>query len=165
VEHWGTAVACARPGDPAAFGQLVRRFQDMAVAYAYSMLGDFQLAEDAAQEAFVQADRDLPSLPVPRTFPSWLRTIVFRQSRRLVRRTQVLTVPYEQARDIASDEASPAAAAERPALHQRVLAAIQSLPEHEREVTALFYINGYSQAEVAQFLDVPVSTVEVSLGQ
>ena len=38
-----------------AFGELVQRFQDMAFGYAYSVLGDFHLAEDAAQEAFVTA--------------------------------------------------------------------------------------------------------------
>ncbi|MBT5876975.1 MAG: hypothetical protein HOH43_26365 [Candidatus Latescibacteria bacterium] len=39
----------AQSGDPYAFDQLVLRFQDMAVGYAQSILGDFHLAEDAAQ--------------------------------------------------------------------------------------------------------------------
>mgnify|MGYP006439203241 CR=1 FL=1 len=52
-------VRSARSGDRAAFGHIVRRFQDMAVGYAYSVLGDFHLAQDAAQEAFVEAYRDL----------------------------------------------------------------------------------------------------------
>ena len=44
----------AQDGDVDAYGQLVRRFQDMAVGYAYTVLGDFYLAEDAAQEAFIE---------------------------------------------------------------------------------------------------------------
>jgi DNA-directed RNA polymerase specialized sigma24 family protein len=40
-----------------AFGELVRPFQDMGVGYTYSALGDFHLAEDAAQEAFITAHR------------------------------------------------------------------------------------------------------------
>ena len=44
-------------GDTEAFGSLVRRFQDMAVGYGYSILHDFQLAEDAAQVAFFEAFR------------------------------------------------------------------------------------------------------------
>ena len=47
----------AREGETEAFGILVRRFQDMAVGYGYSILHDFQLAEDAAQEAFFEAHR------------------------------------------------------------------------------------------------------------
>ncbi|NIR02616.1 MAG: RNA polymerase subunit sigma-24, partial [Gemmatimonadales bacterium] len=67
-------------------------FQDMAVGYAYSILGDFHLAEDAAQEAFVQAYLDLRKLRVPQAFPSWLRRIVFKQCDRFTRRKRVHTV-------------------------------------------------------------------------
>jgi hypothetical protein len=42
----------ASRGDSTAFVILVQRFQDMAVGYGYAVLGDFHLAEDAAQEAF-----------------------------------------------------------------------------------------------------------------
>ena len=59
VEELKTLVTNAQQGDLDAYGQIVRRFQDMAFGYAYSILGDFHLAEDAAQDAFVQAYRDL----------------------------------------------------------------------------------------------------------
>ena len=52
----------ARDGDESAYGVLVSRFQDMAVGYGYSILRDFQSAEDAAQEAFFEAYRKLDSL-------------------------------------------------------------------------------------------------------
>ena len=65
--------ARAQQGDVAAYGQVVRRFQDMAVGYAGAVLGDFHLAEDAAQEAFVEA------------FAPWLRRIVFKQCDRTLR--------------------------------------------------------------------------------
>ena len=57
---------------------LVRRFQDMAVAYGYSLLRDWQAAEDASQEAFLEAFRDLPKLRQPEAFPGWFRRIVFK---------------------------------------------------------------------------------------
>jgi hypothetical protein len=44
-----------------------------------------------------------------------------------------------------------------------VLSAVNALPEHERAATALFYITGYSMAEVGEFLEVPVSTVKSRL--
>ena len=40
------------------------------------------------------------------------------------------------------------------------MAALRKLPEAERAVTALFYINGYSQDEIGAFLEVPVTTVK-----
>ena len=48
--------------DDDAYELVVRRFQDMAVGYGYSILRDFQLAEDAAQEAFLEAYRNLDKL-------------------------------------------------------------------------------------------------------
>ena len=55
----------AQAGDLAAYDAVVRRFQDMAVGYAYSLVGDFHLAEDAAQEAFIEAYLDLNKLQEP----------------------------------------------------------------------------------------------------
>ena len=49
------AIESTRKGDVDAFRPIVERFQNMAVGYAWSILGDAQLAEDAAQEAFLVA--------------------------------------------------------------------------------------------------------------
>ena len=71
-------VTRAQAGDTDAYGELVRRFQDMAYGYAYAIVGDLELAEDAAQEAFIEAYRCLPSLREPFAFPGWLKRIVFK---------------------------------------------------------------------------------------
>ena len=56
----------AQAGDPFAFDQLVRRFQDRAVGYASTLLGDDRAsAEDAAQEAFLEVYRCLIGLKLP----------------------------------------------------------------------------------------------------
>ena len=160
MEDLTTLVTLARSGDLDAYGRLVRRFQDMAVGCAYSLLGDFHLAEDAAQEAFVQAYRDLATLRLPAAFPGWFRRIVFKHCDRLTRRKRVATAPLVAASGVPSGKPGPAEAAERRELHDKVLAAIRALPEHERMATTLFYIDGYSQKEIADFLEVPVSTVK-----
>ena len=81
-----TAARAARAEKSQAFGEIVRRFQDLAFACAYAVLGDFHLAEDAAQEAFVEAHRELPNLREPAAFGAWLRLIVFKHCDRLTRR-------------------------------------------------------------------------------
>ena len=53
-------VTRSQAGDADAYGELVRRFQDMAYGYAYALLHNLSLAQDAAQEAFVEAYRCLP---------------------------------------------------------------------------------------------------------
>ena len=55
----------AQTDDLEAYNEIVRRLQDMAVMYAYSLLGDFHLAEDVAQESFVAAYLDLHKLQAP----------------------------------------------------------------------------------------------------
>ncbi|MBT7457413.1 MAG: hypothetical protein HN796_26225, partial [Gemmatimonadetes bacterium] len=55
MEDLTSLVERAQNGQTDAWEELVRRFQDMAVGYAYSVFGDFHEAEDAAQDAFVSA--------------------------------------------------------------------------------------------------------------
>jgi RNA polymerase sigma factor (sigma-70 family) len=143
-----------------AYGQLVRQFRDMACGYAYAILGDFHLAEDAAQEAFVVAFERLGQLDRPEAFPGWFRRIVWSCCGRLVRRRQVPTVTLEMAAGVASPAAEPAAAAERSEMRRQVAESIRELPADQREATTLFYINGYSQADIADFLEVPLGTVK-----
>lgn len=50
-----TLVIKAQEGDRLAYSQIVQQFQDLAVGYAYSILSNFSLAEEAAQEAFIEA--------------------------------------------------------------------------------------------------------------
>ena len=62
MEDLKTIVLRARKGDKIAFNALVGHFQDMAVGYAYSILGDFHWAEDVAQEAFINTHLKLYQL-------------------------------------------------------------------------------------------------------
>ena len=149
----------ARRGELSAFAELVRRFQDMACGYAYAVLGDFHLAQDAAQEAFVEAYRKLEQLREPERFAGWLRRIVFSCSHRMTRGKAATMAPLEAAEVVASGEPGPSKAAEGKELGERVLAAVRALPESQRTAVTLFYINGYSQKEIADFLEVPVTTV------
>lgn len=150
-------VEMSREGDLDAFGELVRRFQDMAHGYAYSVLGDFHLAQDAAQEAFVDAYDKMGALREPAAFPGWFRRIVFKHCDRVVRRKAVATVPLEEGVHVAQPHPG------RSELHEKVLDAVRNLPERQREATTLYYINGYSQNEIADFLEVPVTTVRKRL--
>jgi RNA polymerase sigma factor (sigma-70 family) len=163
MQDWKEKVEKAQQGDLAAFDELVRKFRDMAVGYAYSILNDFYLSEDAAQEAFVRAYLDLRSLREPRAFPSWLRRIVFKYCDRYLRKQRVLLQPLDSALDVASPPVDPHDVAAGREEHDMVMSSINALPENERTATTLFYIDGYSMAEVGEFLEVPVSTVKNNL--
>ena len=163
MEEIKTLVEQSQSGDVDAFGCLVKRFQAMAYGSACSYLGDFHLAEDAAQEAFVEAYRSIRQLRAPEAFPGWFRRIVVKHCDRITRRRALSTVPIENAATVADDGPAPDQIVETRELHQRVMDALRSLPEHQRTTTMLFYIDGYSQAEISEFLDVPVTAVKKRL--
>ena len=163
MEELKSLIISARYGDLEAFGRIVRQFQDMAYGFAYSILGDFHLAEDAVQEAFIEAYRQLQNLRVPEAFPGWFRRIVFKHCNRITRRRRVETVPLDVAAGMPTNDADPALIAEQREMQEKVMEAIRALPEHQRMATMLFYINGYSQKDIAEFLEVPITTVKKRL--
>ncbi len=146
-----------------AFGELVNRFYDAAYHWAFTILGDAHQAQDAAQEAFVSAFQSLEQLREPLAFPAWLRQIVVSQAHRLVRGKQLATRPIETAPDIPDLEPGPVALLEDAELKDKVMAAIQALPENEQIVTKMFYLKGYSQKEIAGLLELPLTTVKKRL--
>ena len=146
-----------------AFGELVIRFQDMAFACAFAVLGDAYLAQDTAQEAFVVAWQKLAQLREPAAFPGWFKRIVLTQCNRLTRCKRLQILPLEAGANTSTNEPGPHHSAERQELVTKVLEAINALPENERLVTTLFYVNGYTQADIGEFLEVPVSTVNKRL--
>lgn len=146
-----------------AFGELVIRFQDMAFGCAFAVLGDAYLAQDTAQEAFVVAWQKLAQLREPAAFAGWFKRIVLTQCNRLLRCKRLQIVPLEAGANASHADPGPHFLAERRELLTRVLQAINALPENERLVTTLFYVNGYTQADIGEFLELPVSTVNKRL--
>jgi len=142
-----------------AYGRLVEQFRGMACGYAYSILGDFHLAEDVAQNAFITAFGKLGQLQQPQAFPGWFRRIVWSECGRATRRRQRPATGLDDAAHVASAVPPPHDAMEREEAKDRVHAAIRTLPDSQREVTTLFYIDGYSQKQIADFLEVSVGTV------
>ena len=160
-------IPLARDGSPAdrreAFGELVRRFQDVAYGYAYVLLGDAQLAQDAAQDAFLAAYGSLAQLREPQAFPLWLRRIVRTHCARIRRHRRYETTSLDAATTIPTAAAGPQGLAERQEVREIVRLAIAALPERERVVVVLFYIGEQAQDEIARFLGVPVTTVKKRL--
>lgn len=163
MEDFVHLVHDAQTGSAEAFGLLVSRFQNMAYAYAYAILCDFDLAQDVAQEAFVEAYQVLPALREPYAFPAWLKRIVYKHCDRIRRRRQHPTIPLEYIEEVALPQPSLAELVERSEMSRQMNKAIHAIPAKLRAVAILFYVSGYSQQEIADFLGVPVKTVKSRL--
>jgi RNA polymerase sigma factor (sigma-70 family) len=156
---WQDSITEAKKGNIQAFEKLVAYFKDMAIGYGFSLLHDFHLAEDAAQEAFIHAYQKLHQLENPKAFPSWFRSIVFKFCDRIKRKERVTTLPFsdEQSQSLYKD---PSDEFHEKDIEEEVLKSIKSLTEKEQEAATLFYINGYTTGEVSGFLDISESAVK-----
>jgi RNA polymerase sigma factor (sigma-70 family) len=142
-----------------AFCELVRMFQDMAYAAGYAVLGDFCLAEDAAQEAFISAWQKLSQLRQPEAFPGWFRRIVLTECNRLTRGQRLRTVSLDEGMALHAPLPNPQSTIETDELTKSAFAAIKKLSLNERMVVMLFYFNEHSQRDISAFLNVPLTTV------
>jgi RNA polymerase sigma factor (sigma-70 family) len=150
-----------RAGNQQAFVELVDRYRDAVSGVTYHYLGNFEDAQDAAQEAFVSAYLHLTQLREPDKFGPWLRRIAATVCAGMLRRQGERTLPLEE--DTMASRESAEDAYERAAARIVVQKALARLSEKTRLTVTLFHINGYSQAEIADFLEVPVSTVKSRL--
>jgi RNA polymerase sigma-70 factor (ECF subfamily) len=146
-----------------AFAELVGEFYETAFRWAFTRLNDADLAQDAVQEAFVVAYQMLHQLKEANAFAGWFKQIVLSQTYRLLRDTRPLTNAVDLSRDMMASEPGPVALVENDELKERVMTAVQALPEKEQIVTRLFYLNGYSQKEIARLLELPLTTVKKRL--
>jgi RNA polymerase sigma-70 factor (ECF subfamily) len=155
----GDLIVRVAGGDRAAFEELYRRFARPVLGLAVRLLGDHGRAEDAAQDTFTAVWRSATSYKPDRGSGSaWLFAVARHAIIDRARQRTELTVaePIEKV----SEEAGPAEAAEQSWLSWTVQAAMERLPERERQVLELAYWSGFSQSEVASYLDVPLGTVK-----
>ena len=145
--------------DPA-YAEIVRRFQDMAFGCAFAILGDVHHAEDAAQEAFMDAWTNIRDLRAPEAFPGWFRKVVLTRCHRMLRRKRVSTVTIDAAHEAAGGDPSALDAAESRESEMLMRAALRSAPEDDRILLVLFHLDEYSYRQIATFLELSPSTVD-----
>ncbi|HEX8582254.1 MAG TPA: bifunctional nuclease domain-containing protein [Acidimicrobiales bacterium] len=160
-------VRLARDGDKEAFAALVARHRPMLVALCRRRLGDPGLAEDAAQEAVLQAMVGLERLERPERFGAWLGGIGLNVCRRW-RRDQVreewsLATLTGGRAGPDPVPASPAEAAEAAEAARQVRRAVGRLPAGQRSAVVLFYLVGMAHREVAAALGIGVGAVKTRL--
>ena len=159
-------IASAQQGDTRAFGDLVCRHRDGVVAVVYRMCGDWPLAEELAQEAFIRAWQHLPGYKPGHSFRAWVYRIAINAALDALRR---------QKNETSVEDLSEAKAAASPGLQTadgepeallmdkeragRVRRAVLALPDASRAVLVLREYGGLSYAEIAAAQGIPLGTV------
>lgn len=165
----------ARKGDLDAFNRLVLMHQDLIYNQALRVLGELEAAQDATQEAFISAYRNLRNYRGG-SFRAWLLRIVtnacYDELRRRRRRPSTPLEPIddsgeevESPRWLIDTREQPDERVEHGELEAAIQHCLDSLPLEFREVVILVDIQGLDYAEAAQVLLKPVGTIKSRLAR
>ena len=162
-------VTAFQSGNIPAFDQLVRRWDRRIQGAIYRLAGNRDEARDLTQETFLKAYRALGTFKKEARFSSWLYQIALNATRdrlrRRHRRTDLSLDDLDEGAERSLRDTSPSALErmESGDLARLVASAVASLPEEQREVVILKEYEGLTFPEIAEALDVPLSTVKTRL--
>jgi RNA polymerase sigma-70 factor, ECF subfamily len=169
----GQLVARVLDGERKAFDVLVGRYQRQAVAVAYRLLGNTNDALEVTQDAFLKSYTSLQTLEKPEAFGGWLMRIVsnlslnYRRGRKV--RSQLplddLLGPAESGAGSGGSEwmsrgDDPGHLLESRELGEKLMEALNRLPEKQRLAIVLFTIEQMPQKQVAETLQCSVEAVK-----
>jgi RNA polymerase sigma-70 factor, ECF subfamily len=154
-------VTAAQQGDRAAMDELYVRFHQHILALAFKRLGNWEEAQELAQDVFVQAFRKIGQLQIAEAFPGWLRQIVVRMAiNRVTRRSRPLQVNHEILESTISCHRAPLDEAIRFEERNHVRRGLERLGELDRETLVAFYLDGQSLVEMSHRFDAPIGTIK-----
>lgn len=147
-----------RSGERDAFGELVERYLQRAMALAMRLLRHREDAEDLVQDAFLSALQHIDSFDLSRPFWPWLsRIIVNRGLDVAASRSSRATCELNDG--VSDSRPSPAERAEQGEIREEFHRTVAMLPERRRLVVQLFEVDGFSVAEIAKLLDSSPATI------
>ena len=157
-------------GDEAAFAELVNKYQKPVHALAWRKIGDFHIAEDITQDAFLKVYQRLSTLKDPNQFSGWLYVITANLCATWLRKKRIQTQPLEDteitmvqedaySQHVTEERSKTASESQREVVKQL----LSKLKESERTVMTLHYLGEMTVAEISRFLGVSVNTIKTRL--
>jgi RNA polymerase sigma-70 factor (ECF subfamily) len=130
---------------------------------SYRITGREEDAEDALQEAFISAFRNLDSYRGDAVFGAWLKRIVVNKAINAVNKRKHESIPDDDQWDVAEEE--PVAEYREGLTVDRVRTAIEQLPDGYRAVLSLYLLEGYDHEEIGEILNISESTSKSQLNR
>ena len=159
-------------GDQDAFGALVKKYQKGVHALAWRKIGDFHVAQEITQDAFLKAYQKLGTLKNRNAFSGWVYVIVARMSKDWLRKNRLPMDPLDTTDVSEVDQVSYSRytaekqAAEADETRREIVKELlKKLPESERTVITLHYLGEMTVKAVAEFLGVSQNTVKSRLSR
>jgi RNA polymerase sigma-70 factor (ECF subfamily) len=165
---------CKR-GDLAAFNDLVRKYEKQVYNFAYRLTGNYDDANDVAQDAFLRVFNAIGSFRGDSSFSTWLfriTTNVFLDERKKAKaHPQSSLDEYMElgessvARQIEDPSPTPEAVLEESERALILQKAVSDLPEYQRAMVTLYHGQQKSYEEIAEIMDLPIGTVKSRLNR
>jgi RNA polymerase sigma factor (sigma-70 family) len=156
-------IARCKGGDRDAHYKLYRLYSRAMYNVSFRITGREEDAEDALQEAFISAFKNLDSYRGDAAFGAWLKRIVVNKAINVVKKRRHELMPEDEQWDVAEEEA-PVEYKEELTV-ERVKSAIEQLPDGYRAVLSLYLLEGYDHQEIAEILNVSESTSKSQLNR
>ncbi len=171
-------VRAVQKGDVAAFDRLVLKHKDKLFNLVYWFLGDYQEANDCAQDTFIKVFKSINTFRFESAFSTWLYRIAMNTCKNrfksLAFRWRKMTVPLENPEgsgdvnpcfEIRDNAPSPVNQLEKKERRLLIQKAIYSLPEAQKQVVVLRDIQGLSYEEIADITGLNLGTVKSRLAR
>lgn len=165
---------CKR-GDLGAFNDLVRKYEKQVYNFAYRLTGNYDDANDVAQDAFLRVFNAIGTFRGDSSFSTWLfriTTNVFLDERKKAKsHPQTSLDEYLElgessvARQIEDPSPTPEAVLEESERAQLLQKAVGDLPEYQRAMVTLYHTQQKSYEEIAEIMDLPIGTVKSRLNR
>ena len=152
-------VSRAQSGDRNAFSELVRNHAQGVMNVVYRMCGDVQIAEDAAQETFIQAWLHLSSYRPQTSLRNWLYRIAVNAATDMLRKDKRILPNSMEDLQLTDGHPGPELVVSQQERIVLVQKAVLSLPEASRAVLVLREYEDLSYQEISSTLDIPIGTV------
>jgi RNA polymerase sigma-70 factor (ECF subfamily) len=153
------------PGNMAKGGELLKNFETEAMPFtrdlfrvAMFLKRDRELAEDLLQETMLQAFKSFHRYEMGTNCKAWMTTIMYNTHYKQIKKSTRLQLVEDKDELIAKTVPFEASVPER-ITDQDVLAALEKVPQHFKEIVVLCDVEGYSYKEIASIMDVPIGTV------
>lgn len=156
-------IARCREGDREAHYQVYKLYSRAMYNVGYRITGRAEDAEDALQEGFISAFRNLASYRGDAPFGAWLKRIVVNKAINILKKRKLESIPDDERWDVAEETAETDY---REDLNiERVRMAIEQLPDGYRAVLSLYLLEGYDHEEIGEILGISESTSKSQLNR
>jgi len=155
----------AQKGDQEAFSQIVETYQNPVYNMCYRMLGNPQAAEDAAQETFWRAYKNLNRYDDKRPFPTWLLSSAAHYCIDQQRRKRLPSIDIDEIIEYSAEDPAPnpESVASTSEFSEEVQRQLAQLSEGDRAVLVLRYWHELSENEICETLNISKSAVKSRL--